>query len=318
MTAINQDLLNQFSVLNIPVSQSVSMSSLLAYQIGGPADFLVRPNSVDQTVQTLSVLKTSGVLPLIVGNGTNLLVRDGGLRGWVLDLGARYEFDDCSMQIQKEDEDSVWIEVPAWESKSRLLQTAIQNQWSGLEFSAGIPGSLGGAVFMNAGTRWGSYSEVIQCVTLWKTEEGLTTKSVEEMGFQYRGHGHNVITSGTAVLSVNLKLKKHKSKSAIVSTVDEILEYRGTRQPLDNPSCGSVFKNPESSERGAGRLIEAAGLKGLRIGGAQVSEQHANFILNLGGASSRDVEMLIERIQESVEKKFSIKLELELVVLGEN
>jgi UDP-N-acetylmuramate dehydrogenase len=170
---------------------------------------------------------------------------------------------------------------------------------------------------MNAGTKWGSYAEVIETVRFYSVQKGHYEKSCEEMGFKYRGHGEGLLDGRTAVLSADIKLRKDKPREEIRALVDEILRYRGARQPLELPNCGSVFKNPPDSERGAGRLIEASGLKGLRVGQAQVSLKHANFILNLGGAKAAHVEELIARVQEEVFRQQGVRLEREVIYLGE-
>jgi UDP-N-acetylmuramate dehydrogenase len=223
-------------------------------------------------------------------------------------------------QVLSEDDRSVRVRVRAEDAKADVLDWAMDRRLVGLEFSAGIPGTMGGAVYMNAGTKWGSYGEVIEGVHLFSLSQGRLYKKAEEMGFKYRGHGEGLMSDGAVVTFVDLKLRKASDPVEFEnsrSKVDEILIYRGTRQPLDYPSCGSVFKNPENSPRGAGRLIEASGLKGLRRGQAMVSLKHANFILNLGGAKAADVNGLIEDIRDRVEKDHGIRLDPEVVRLGD-
>jgi UDP-N-acetylmuramate dehydrogenase len=176
---------------------------------------------------------------------------------------------------------------------------------------------MGGAVWMNAGTKWGSYSDVIQSVRFVHPEKGIFEKNLSELGLKYRGHGEGLMDHETAILSVDIKLLKNKSPADSRKLVDEILAYRGARQPLEFPNCGSVFKNPQNSEKGSGRLIEAAELKGKQIGQAMISPKHANFILNLGAAKSSDVEALIRLCQEKVLEKFKISLEPEVIILGQ-
>ena len=296
------------------VREAVVLKDYLAYRIGGPADIFVEPAS-DLDIQKTVEYCTEQKLPLtIIGSGTNLLVRDGGIRGVVLFLGAGLP-GECETLSQ--DAASILIRVPAHWPKARLLDWALERNFAGLEFSAGIPGTIGGAVWMNAGTKWGSYSDVIERVKFFKPAVGFFEKSRDEMAFKYRGHGEGLLDANTAIVSVELKLSKTKPGAEIRGLVDEILTYRGGKQPLELPNCGSVFKNPENSERGAGRLIEAAGLKGLREGNAMVSLRHANFILNLGNATGHDVETLIAKVQATVVEKFGIALEREVIFLGE-
>lgn len=296
------------------VARNVLLKNYAYYQIGGPADIFVEPADdadLELVLQTCHDTK----LPLtVIGAGTNLLVRDGGVRGATLFLGAGLPGD---IKILSEKEDFVRVRVPAHWPKARLLDVALDNSWSGLEFSAGIPGTLGGAVWMNAGTKWGHYGEVIEKVRLFNITNGFREKTNKEMGFKYRGIGEGLLDAQTIIVSVDIKLSKKKSALESRALVDEILCYRGSKQPLELPNCGSVFKNPPNSEKGAGRLIEAAGLKGFCIGDAMISTKHANFILNLGKASSKDVEALISRCQYEVKKQFGIDLEPEVIVIGE-
>jgi UDP-N-acetylmuramate dehydrogenase len=296
--------------------EQVELSQYAAYRVGGVADFFAQPQTENDLLKALEEAHAKKLKTFILGSGTNLLIRDGGVRGVVIYLGPRSA--DWKMSSLAEDDATVLLRVPSAFSKARLLDLSLASGWSGLEFSAGIPGTLGGAVFMNAGTRWGSYAQVIEKVRLWYPQQGVVEKSVAEMGFKYRGHGE-ALSDGAVVLSVDLRLKKTQDAGAAsCALVDRILSYRGSRQALERPSCGSVFKNPENSERGAGRLIEAAGLKGLREGGAQVSTRHANFILNTGTATAFDIETLIKKIQFEVAQKFSIQLETEVIFVGEN
>jgi UDP-N-acetylmuramate dehydrogenase len=306
--------LASFTGLKGRVRERQPLADLAYYRIGGPADFLVEPEGEEDVVKVMELAAREGVPLTLLGSGTNLLIRDGGIRGVVLYLGPGRA---CLPKLLADEVDFVRLRVPAWMPKAELLDVALQKAWAGLEFSAGIPGTLGGAVFMNAGTKWGSYAEVIETVRFYSVEKGHYEKTCEEMGFKYRGHGEGLLDGRTAVLSVDLKLRKDKSREEIRALVDEILCYRGARQPLELPNCGSVFKNPASSERGAGRLIEAAQLKGLRVGQAQVSLKHANFILNLGGAKAADVEALIARVQDEVLKQQGVQLEREVIYLGD-
>lgn len=288
------------------------LAPYVAYRVGGPAqDFLVPQDEADVISCLIYAHQTKTPLK-VLGSGTNLLIRDGGVEGMVLFLGAGLKGD---IEILEENEQSLLVRVPGHWPKAKLLSLALAKSWGGLEFSAGIPGTMGGAVYMNAGTKWGAYGDVIEKVRLYNVEHGLVEQTKEQMKFKYRGHGEGLLKSSTVVLSADLRLMKSKL-SDIRKLVDEILSYRGSKQPLELPNCGSVFKNPENSEKGAGRLIEAAGLKGTTIGNAQISLKHANFILNLGGAKASDIEGLINLAQSEVAKKFSINLETEVIILG--
>lgn len=295
------------------VREAIPLKEFVAFNIGGPAEIFVEPRAEEDIRASADFALRHNLDFHILGNGSNLLVRDAGVPGVVVYLGSLLSED---WQILREDADEVEIRVSAALAKARLLELALERAWGGLEFSAGIPGTLGGAVFMNAGTKWGSYGEVVERVRFYSPQKGFFEKSKSELGFKYRGHGEGLFDASTVIVSVDIKLSKSKKASEIRALVDEILCYRGSKQPLELPNCGSVFKNPENSARGAGRLIEACGLKGLQHGQAQVSLKHANFILNRGQALAADVESLITEIQLRVEEKEKIRLEPEVIFWG--
>jgi UDP-N-acetylmuramate dehydrogenase len=298
------------------VEKDVLLSEYAAYGVGGKADYFYKTQNEAQLLKVLEWARDSKIPYFILGSGTNLLIRDGGYRGLVLYLGPKVP---SKIQVPVTSSPSPGtFRVPAWFAKASLLDFALENGFEGLEFSAGIPGTLGGAVYMNAGTRWGSYASVIRSVRIWYPNQGIVERSAEEMGFRYRGHGETSLPQGSVVVSVDIVLNKTLDGAARSrALVDRILAYRGARQALERPNCGSVFKNPEDSPLGAGRLIEASGLKGYRIGQAQVSTKHANFILNLGGASAYDIESLILHVQSEVLRQKQIKLEPEVIFVGE-
>ncbi|MEO5667245.1 MAG: UDP-N-acetylmuramate dehydrogenase [Bdellovibrionota bacterium] len=292
----------------------VPLGPFAAYTVGGSADILFSPQGEDELIEGLD-WAYSNVLPtFVLGSGTNLLIRDGGVRGLVVYLGPQTR--SWHLRVIERDADSLLVRVPGAFSKAELLEWSLENGCEGLEFSAGIPGTMGGAVFMNAGTRWGSYANVIESVRIWVPGEGPVEKNVADMGFRYRGHGDGALAHWSVVLTADLRLKISKDPEASRSLVDRILSYRGSRQALERPSCGSVFKNPENSTRGAGRLIESAALKGTRRGGAQLSTKHANFLLNRGNATAADIEELILFTQRRVKEEFGIQLEPEVIVVG--
>lgn len=312
-------LFNQLST-DFPgrVFRDQPLAPLVAYRIGGPADILLESSHPEEVARGLSLAEAAGCPVTILGNGTNLLVRDGGIRGLVIYMGQRGRGQGLAdgITVLADDAQSTLLRVPAHCAKASLLDYALAHTLSGLEFSAGIPGSIGGAVFMNAGTKWGSYAEVIERVQLYSSARGHFEKTNAEMGFKYRGHGEGLLDGHTVVLSVDIRLRKDKTAAQIRALVDEILGYRGGKQPLELPNCGSVFKNPPNSAMGAGRLIEACGLKGYTVGDAQISLKHANFILNLGRATSADVEAVIAEARRVVQERKGVQLEPEVIVLG--
>ena len=308
-------MIELFSKIRGRVRSEVPLAPYVAYRIGGPAEVFIEPSDEEDIKTTLEICDRYSLPVFSLGNGTNLLIRDGGIRGVILFLGSQTK--PPPPKILHESETDVWIRVPSNMGKAHLLDWALLKGLGGLEFSAGIPGTLGGAVYMNAGTKWGSYGEVISRVRLFSLTQGFVEKTRDEMGFKYRGHGEGVLSSSTVVVSVDLILKKAPHAQDPMVLVDEILKYRGFRQPLEMPNCGSVFKNPANSVKGAGRLIEACGLKGRVMGRAQISTKHANFIVNLGGAKAKDVEGLIALAQREGLEKTESRLDPEVIFLGQ-
>ena len=298
------------------VKKDAPLSALAAYKIGGRAKFVLTPKRLDDVEEALRISKAEGLPLFVMGSGTNLLVSDEGFDGIILYFGPHEKLNRSSLVVVKESDDEVLLYAPANYSKANLLDFALQKKWAGLEFSAGIPGTLGGGIFMNAGTKWGSYADVVSEVEFFSPGRGRYKLSARDIGFKYRGHGEGLFKDGSVVLSVTVKLKKNLEWPRVMSTVDEIYSYRGMRQPLELPNCGSVFKNPENSVKGAGRLIEAANLKGLTVGGAEVSRKHANFILNTGTATASDVYEVIHRVREGVFANAGVQLENEVILLG--
>lgn len=302
-----------FKGLSGRIESAKNLASIVAYRIGGDARFFYTPKGSQDLLKFLEITEKNSLPLFILGSGTNLLVSDSGFDGVILWMGPTADDSESEVKVLSEDTDNVFVEVPAHFSKAKFLDIAVKKSWGGLEFSAGIPGSLGGAVFMNAGTKWGSYGEIITEVEFVSLKKNIYTLKSEEIGFKYRGHGEGLLDGKTIVSAVRLKLKKNTLQSEILAKIDEIYSYRGQRQPLELPNCGSVFKNPANSEKGAGRLIEASNLKGLCVGGAEISLKHANFILNKGNAKAYDVHELIKRIQATVHSKFQIHLEPEVI-----
>lgn len=278
----------------------------LAYGIGGPADILVFPRCTSDLLH-LSALCADFDLPVtIVGTGTNLLVADEGLRGVVVSLLHAFQ----QTEVLRSESGSLLVKTGAGVKKADLLEWAIGQGFAGLEFSAGVPGTLGGGVFMNAGTKYGCYADILERLELFDFKTGLRTVERKDLYFGYRETG----VGDSIVVSLELRLKKGDS-AALRTEVDRIIQERAEKQPLDYPSCGSTFKNPPSG-LSAGRLIERAGLKGTRVGGAEVSLKHANFILNKGGAKARDILALIDIIKKQVFSQFQVQLECEVIILG--
>lgn len=273
------------------------------FRIGGQADALVRPASVKQVQDVLEIIKEAAIPFCIIGNGSNLLVSDRGFHGVVIQI---YK----NMSGVKTDGTTVTAQAGILLSK--LASEACKNSLSGLEFAAGIPGTLGGAVMMNAGAYGGEMKDVIIQVTYLDECAEVRRISGESCGFGYRTSTFQ--NSDCIVLEAQMELVKGKG-TEIRAKMEEFSAKRVAKQPLELPSAGSTFKRPEGDF--AGRLIEEAGLKGFRVGDAAVSEKHSGFVVNLGNATAEDVRRVITHVRETVEEKFGVKLEPEVKFLGD-
>ena len=279
------------------------MSAHTTFRVGGPADVLFMPSSPKQLVSAMELAKGHGVPCLVIGNGSNLLVKDGGIRGLVIEVGENM----AAVRVEGNT-----LLAQAGVKLSTLSRAALSASLTGLEFASGIPGSLGGAVAMNAGAYGGEMVQVLTRAEVYASGRRMTlTRDELQMGYRTS----RVLTEGMVVLSVELTLKKGDPE-AIQATMNELNRRRREKQPLAYPSAGSTFKRPEGHFAGA--LIEQAGLKGRGVGGAQVSELHAGFIINRGGATARDVLDLIRLVQDTVYGQSQVRLEPEVRILGED
>jgi UDP-N-acetylmuramate dehydrogenase len=271
-----------------------------SFHIGGPADVLVEPADVEDVVQLIKQTHEQK-LPIFVLGGTNLLVRDKGIRGVVVSLG--------KLRAIKEEPGSV-LYAEGGVGMPTLIAHAIRRSLAGLEWAAGIPGTVAGCVVMNAGTRLGEMKDSVKAVRIVSPKGALMDCSAEAIEFGYR---RATLPLGV-VVGVWLQLRSGV-RADIEKVVKDYLHYRRDTQPLTLPSAGCVFKNPLNDS--AGRVVEATGFKGTSVGDAQVSMKHANFIVNQGQASASDVLSLIKKIRTGIMRKMGIKLELELKIVGE-
>ncbi len=269
------------------------------YGLGGPADYFISPQTTEQLKEVVKRCNENEIRIYVMGYGSNLLIGDDGLRAAVIKLEA-----DQFAQIKYDDQE---VTAGAGAELSKLVLTCVKKGLSGIEALTGIPGSVGGAVKMNAGGNFGDLGAAVESVTLMDSAGKIFEKSKPELAFDYRK------TNITAkfVLSARLKLNSADPEQ-IMRTVKEIWIYKKNNQPLNTKNSGCIFKNPTGASAGA--LIDRAGLKGLQIGGAVVSEKHANFIIAEAGCSSRDVTRLIEAIKQRVKEQFNIELELEIEI----
>ena len=288
------------------IIEHADMSEYTSFRTGGPADRLIICEDEEELASLLKELSAEHAEHLILGNGTNVLVRDGGYHGTVIRPGAGFETITA-------DPESGRITAGSACLLSQVAKKAMEESLSGFEFASGIPGSVGGAVFMNAGAYGGEMKEIVESVRLMAPDGSRTYDvPVSELDLGYRTS--RIQTSGEIVTQVTFCLKKG-IREEIVDLMKELKERRNAKQPLMYPSCGSFFKRPEGHF--AGQLIENAGLKGLSVGGAQVSEKHAGFIVNRGGATAEDIIRLMRLVQNTVMDQFGVQLEPEVRIVGD-
>ncbi|MDR0890185.1 MAG: UDP-N-acetylmuramate dehydrogenase [Oscillospiraceae bacterium] len=287
---------------SLPTKSEVPMSAYTSLRIGGPAELMVFPQDEQQLTDVLRIANESEVKPLIIGSGSNLLVPDEGLRALL--VMTKDGLTDLTLLSPTR------ILAQCGVSMTRLASFARDNSLSGLEFAHGIPGTVGGGVFMNAGAYGGEIAQVA-AVTNFMLPDGSVTEYVgREQSFSYRNSAFQTMQG--LILNTEFELTP-ADKEAIAARMKELSEKRRSSQPLELPSAGSAFKRPESGFAAA--MIAEAGLKGARVGGAAVSEKHAGFIVNLGGASACDVLELIELIKARVFAAFGVELEPEIRIL---
>lgn len=272
------------------------------FEIGGTADIIAIPNTIEKLISVIKLMKEEEVPLFLIGNGSNLLVKDGGIRGCVLKTEA----------IKKISCDGERLIAECGALLKDISDAALDASLGGFEFACGIPGTLGGAVFMNAGAYDGEMSFVLESArVLTRDLEVVTLKNGDlEMGYRTSAVKEN----GYVVLEAVLKLVTG-DREAIKAKIDDLTERRNERQPLEYPSAGSTFKRPPGYY--AGKLIQDAGLKGYQIGGAQVSEKHSGFVINKDHASAKDVIDLINHIKKTVDSKFGVELNTEILIVGE-
>ncbi|MEQ7090728.1 UDP-N-acetylmuramate dehydrogenase [Enterococcus gallinarum] len=269
---------------------------------GGPADILAFPKSAKEVEQIVAYCRETDTPWLVLGNASNLIVRDGGIRGVVIMLS---EMNQITV------EDTTLIV----EAGAKLIDTtyvALHESLTGFEFACGIPGSVGGAVFMNAGAYDGEIQDIFASCDVLLADGRVVTMMKEEMAFSYR---HSTLQDQHAIiLSARFDLAQG-DQDQIKKRMDELMELRQLKQPLEYPSCGSVFKRPVGHF--TGKLIQDAGLQGLKWGGAQISEKHAGFIVNVDHATATDYVELIAHIQQVIKERFDVQLETEVRIIGE-
>lgn len=278
------------------------MADHTTFRVGGNADFFVEIGSSEELAGIIKYLKQTERSYFILGNGSNLLVGDKGYEGVILHLGSRFDRIDV---------DGKTIRAQAGALLSVVAKTAGRNGLTGLEFASGIPGTIGGAVVMNAGAYDGEMKQVITQVTVMTEDGEILELDNDTMEFGYRT---SIIKNRPFIVLEAQMLLETGDVEAIRGKMDDFAGRRRSKQPLEYPSAGSTFKRPEGYF--AGKLIMDAGLRGYRIGGAQVSEKHCGFIINVGNASAADISELMDEVAEKVKEQFGVTLEPEIIRIG--
>lgn len=284
------------------IMQNEPMKNHTTFRVGGPAALYLELKSEQEFRDVLTLLHAEEEDYFIVGNGSNLLISDTGYDGTILHPSK--EFDDVRVEGER-------LICESGATLAAIARTALENELTGFEFAAGIPGSLGGAIVMNAGAYDGEMKQVVESVRLVTPEGEIITKSCEDMKFSYR---HSILKEASYfVLSVTFKLEKGNQEQ-IKARMDELAAKRREKQPLEYPSAGSTFKRPEGYF--AAKLIQDAGLRGFQVGGAQVSEKHCGFVINKENATAQDINELMKQVQQRVKDVFGVMLEPEVIRLG--
>lgn len=287
------------------VFKNEPMKKHTSFRIGGNADIYVKPDNIDDIQYIVQFAQKNNIPLLVVGNGSNLLVKDNGIRGIVLK-------PNIQQIVLQEKENEVNITLGAGVPLPKVSIEMSKKGYTGLEFAAGIPGTIGGAIRMNAGAYGGEIKDVVVSTTYMDLEGNVKTINNEQHEFEYR---KSIFAKYKyIILNTNIKLQKGNIKE-IEQKIASNMQSRREKQPIDMPSAGSTFKRKEGII--TAKLIDEAGLKGFSIGDAQVSEKHAGFVINRGNATAKDVLKLTKYIQDKLYEKFSVEIELELEVVGE-
>ncbi|MDP4178584.1 MAG: UDP-N-acetylmuramate dehydrogenase [Bacillota bacterium] len=293
-----QKLLN---IENIKIDEP--MKKHTSFKVGGPADYLLTPESFDQLKGLISLCNSYSVPYYIIGNGTNLLVRDGGIRGVVIKL----------TKLNKVSVNGEYIKAECGASLNSVAKETLKYNLTGFEFASGIPGSVGGAVTMNAGAYNGEMSHIIESALVLDKDGNINTISNKDLELSYRMSA--ILKYNYIVLEALFKLTKGE-KYKIKGRIDELTHLRKEKQPLEYASAGSTFKRPVGHF--AAKLIDDCNLRGESVGDAEVSTKHTGFIINKGGASAKDILKLISIVQKSVKDKFDVDLYTEVLIIGED
>jgi UDP-N-acetylmuramate dehydrogenase len=291
----------------LKIRPQVSLANFTTWKVGGLAEWLVEPTDLAQTQAAIAWAKSQGLSVIFLGAGSNLLISDRGLPGLIV-VTRKLRWMETEFDV-----DRCRIHVGAGRMIGSLALQAARKGWTGLEWAAGIPGTAGGAVVMNAGAHGACMADVlISTKVLTAAGESI---DLPQSALEYSYRHSNLQGSDSLVLSAYMQLQPAENAAAVLSKTNDDLERRHTTQPYDRPSCGSVFRNP--LPQFSAKLIEDAGLKGYTIGGAEVSQLHANFIINRGDATATDIFQLIAHVKNAVNQRWGVELETEVKMMGE-
>jgi UDP-N-acetylmuramate dehydrogenase len=292
---------------NLNIRPQVALAKFTTWKVGGPAQWAIEPTNLEETQAAIAWAKANNLPITFLGAGSNLLIGDTGLPGLII-ITRHLRWMET-----KFDAELCQIEVGAGKMIGSLAWQAARKGWTKLEWAAGIPGTVGGAVVMNAGAHGSSMQDILVSTQVLNAQGEVLTLQPADLDYSYR-HS-NLQGSDLLVISATIKLEAAENAAIVVGKTQKDLERRHTSQPYDQPSCGSVFRNP--LPQFSAKLIQDAGLKGYRIGGAEVSELHANFIINRGDASATDIFELINYVKQQVKDKWNVDLETEVKMMGE-
>ena len=304
----NKEILNNLEkiISKEKIKQNEPMKEHTSLKIGGPAEIFVRVSSVEELKEILKLCKTNKIPLTIVGNGSNILVLDKGIKGIVIKTNLK------EIKIKNKENENIEITVDDGVQLGFLAQKLLKEEITGFEELSGIPGTIGGAIVMNAGAHGKEMKDIVTEITAIDYSGNIHIFTNEEAKFEYR---NSIFSTGEyIILQVKLLLKKG-NKEEIKLKMNEYAQYRKEKQPIEYPSAGSTFKRGKDFV--TAKLIDDAGLKGYSIGGAKVSEKHAGFIINTGNATAKDIIELVKYVQDKVYEKFGKKIELEIKILGE-
>lgn len=287
------------------VMVDVPMAEWTSFKAGGQAECMVHPRSDEEIINIVKFARKNNIPYYILGNGTNTLVRDGGIKGIVIGLYQNFNAIDI-------DEESGEVVVKAGTLLSAVANLACRAGLSGIEFAGGIPGCIGGAIKMNAGAYDGEMKDIVKCVKILHNDLNIQEYCNEEMGFGYRT---SAVKDNDIVLEIKMKLTP-KDPGKIRAKMVDFSKKRKEKQPINMPSAGSAFKRPDGHY--AGKLIQDSGLQGYTVGGAQVSKKHAGFVVNTGKATATDVEEILKDIKDKVYEKHNVELEKEIIIIGDD